>query len=385
MIAYLRPKYAAVLSLLLLILQPVIFYWRTVIGLRSHIPFDIEGYHLGQIGYDPNRRQDFLQRLEDRLSRSPGIRAASLSGLFLLTGDEWDGSTQVEGYHPTGEGAQPHFNSVGEKYFQTLGMRIVQGRAFTTRDTNGAPKVAIVNAKFAKKYFGDTPAIGKHIGLGGDPTTKLDTEIIGVVNDARYENLRKEIPEQVFISAYQGHSTDSNFYVSYDRDAASAFGTIRSVIHQMEPNVPIANLKTFDRQLEESLISERLTATLGTVFGVLATGLVLIGLYGVMSFVVTRRSREIGIRMALGALQGSVVWIVMREVLILVGGGIAIGLPTAYALARVVRGQLYGIDPGDPMSIALATLLLVAVTCFAGYIPARRAATFDPLRILRYE
>ena len=145
------------------------------------------------------------------------------------------------------------------------------------------------------------------------------------------------------------------------------------------------NLKTMDRQLSESLITERMIATLSIMFGLLATSLVLIGLYGVMSFMVTRRSREIGIRMAVGAVSGDVAWLVMKEALVLIAAGVIAGLPAAYALTRVVRAQLYGIDPGDPASIGLATLLLAAVTAMAGYLPARRAAGFDPLRVLRYE
>jgi ABC-type antimicrobial peptide transport system permease subunit len=144
-------------------------------------------------------------------------------------------------------------------------------------------------------------------------------------------------------------------------------------------------MKTLERQMEESLVTERMIATLSSIFGVLATVLAIIGLYGVMAYMVTRRSREIGIRMALGAMSGSVVWLVMREVLVLVGAGIAVGLPAAYFLTKVVQAQLYGIEPNDPVSLAVATMLLVGVALAAGYIPARRAAGFDPVRVLRYE
>jgi ABC-type antimicrobial peptide transport system permease subunit len=168
-------------------------------------------------------------------------------------------------------------------------------------------------------------------------------------------------------------------------DPQNAFRAIRSVVNEMDPTLPITNMKTMDRQLDESLVAERMIASLSSVFGTLATALVLIGLYGVMAYMVTRRSREIGVRMALGAMAGNVVWLVMREALLMIAFGIALGLPAAYALTKLVQSQLYGIDPGDPRSIVVATLLLVAVTAAAGYIPARRAAFFDPLRILRYE
>jgi ABC-type antimicrobial peptide transport system permease subunit len=174
-------------------------------------------------------------------------------------------------------------------------------------------------------------------------------------------------------------------YVHTAGDAQSAMKQMRSIVREFDPNLPVSNMRTFDRDIADSLVTERLTATLATIFGILATALVLIGLYGVMSFMVTRRSREIGIRMALGAFAGSVVWLVMREGLILIGVGLAIGLPTAFALTQVVRAQLYGVEPGDPASIGLATALLAAVTAIAAFIPARRAASFDPWRILRHE
>jgi ABC-type antimicrobial peptide transport system permease subunit len=166
---------------------------------------------------------------------------------------------------------------------------------------------------------------------------------------------------------------------------AGGFRAVRAVVNEMDPTLPITTMKTMDRQVDESLVTERMIASLSSVFGSLATALVLMGLYGAMAYMVTRRSREIGVRMALGAMAGNVVWLVMREVLVLIACGIAVGLPAAYALTKLVQAQLYGIDPGDPQSIVIATLLLVAVTAAAGYIPARRAAFFDPLRILRYE
>jgi predicted permease len=266
-----------------------------------------------------------------------------------------------------------------------MGMHILNGRAFTVRDDATTPKVAIVNAKFAHRYFGNGLVVGKHIGVGGDPDTKTDIQIVGVVNDAHYENLREEIPEQVFLCNMQGRMGGETIYVLTENDPRSAFGSIRSLVRELDANLPLTNVKTFDRQLSDSLVTERLTATLATVFGLLATTLVLIGLYGVMSYMVTRRSREIGIRMALGAITGNVIWIVMREALILITAGVVIGLPCAWALTQVVRAQLYGIEPGDPASIALATLLLAVVTTTAGFIPARRAAAFDPWRILRHE
>jgi predicted permease len=279
----------------------------------------------------------------------------------------------------------PHFNSVTAGYFDAMGMHILRGRGFTLKDDAKAPKVAVVNASFARRYFRNGDPLGRRIGLGSDPGTPTDTEIVGVVNDTRYESLRDEIPMQVFLCQKRRDAYGVTAYVPIQGDPKSAFRTVRSVVNEMDPTLPITNLKTMGLQVDESLVTERMIASLSSVFGSLATALVLIGLYGVMAYMVTRRSREIGIRMALGAMAGNVVWLVMREVLVLIACGIALGLPAAYAPTKLVQAQLYGIDPGDPRSIAAATALLAAVTAIAGYMPARRAASFDPLRILRYE
>jgi predicted permease len=317
------------------------------------------------------------------------VHSAGIAEVAILNNNEWDMWVAIEGRaFKAGEIPDPHFNFVSPGYFDTLGMRIMRGRDFRIQDNASSPKVAIVNSKFAQKYFPGGIAIGRHIGVGGDPTTKADTEIIGVVNDAHYETMREQIPEQVFLPNMQHlfqTGLSGTFYIQTDRDARSAFSEIRSAVRELDPSLPITNLKTFSRQVDDSLVTERLVAMLSTVFGVLATALVLMGLYGVMAFMVTTRSREIGIRMAVGAVGGDVIWLVMRETLLLIATGMAIGLPAAYALTRVIRAQLYGIEPGDPISMLLATFLLVIATGAAAWIPATRASRFEPLRVLRYE
>jgi predicted permease len=338
------------------------------------------------IGYDASRTAAFFQQLSESLSNQPGVRSASIADLAILRNNEWDMWVTVENYHPgPGESPDPHFNSVSPRYFDTMGMRILQGRKFTLNDNMTAPKVAIVNATLARKYFHDASPLGRHFGIGNDPGTKMDIEIVGVINDAHYENLREQIPEQVFLCDQQREFYGGTMYVQTDRDTATVFSTVRGLVRDLDPNLPITNFKTFDRQIRDSLVTERLIATLSTVFGILATALVLIGLYGIMAFSVTRRSREIGIRMAIGAIGREIVWLVMREAMLLIAVGVCIGIPAALGLARVVKAQLYGVDAADPLSIAAGALLLIAVTSAAGYIPARRAAAFEPLRILRYE
>jgi predicted permease len=320
------------------------------------------------------------------LSGLGGVQTAGLANMAVLTGNEWDNSVTVEGYQARpGEEMGPHFNAVSPGYFEAMGIHILAGRDFTVKDGFGAPLVAVVNARFAKRFFGDKVAVGRHFGRGSDPGTPTNIEIIGVVNDTRYESLRDPIPEQVFVSFAQNSNNAAWAYVRTIRDPDSAFRAVRAAIREMEPNLPLLNMKTLDTQLDESLVTERMIATLSSVFGALATLLALVGLYGVMAYMVTRRAREIGIRMALGARAASVVWLVMREVLVVVGAGVALGVPAALALSRLVESQLYGIQPNDPASIALATLLLAGVASLAGYLPARRAAASDPVRALRTE
>jgi predicted permease len=338
------------------------------------------------LGYDPTATAAVYRRLEEKLLASPGIAGLGYSAMNLLQNNEWDEWVTIEGYAAgPGEKMDPHFNSVSPGYVDAMGMHILSGRNFTLSDSRKAPRVALVNTKFAKRYFKDRSPIGKHIGEGSDPGTPADIEVVGILNDTRYESLRDEIPMQVFLCSQQGDAGGTGVYVQTRGNAKDAFGIIRSVVHEIDPTLPVTQMKTFERQVDDSLVTDRMIASLASVFGGLATALVLIGLYGVMAFMVTRRSREIGIRMALGAMSGNVIWLVMREVLILIGCGIALGLPAAWALTRLVQAQLYGIEATDPQSIAAAVVLLAAVTAAAGYIPARRATFFDPLRVLRYE
>jgi len=338
------------------------------------------------LGYDSDRTAALYQQIDQRLSAIPGVRGVGFADVAILQNNEWDQWVTIEGYAAAPrEKMDPHFNSVSPGYFDAMGIHIVQGRGFTVKDDRKSPLVAVVNASFVKRYFQGRDPVGRHIGLGSDPGTPTDTEIVGVVNDTRYESLRDEIPMQVFLCSGQRSAFGVTVYVLMKSDTKGAFRAIRGVVGEMDPTLPVTVMKTMDHQVDESLVTERMIAALSSVFGSLATALVLIGLYGVMAYLVTRRSREIGIRMALGAMGGDVVWLVMREVLVLIACGIALGLPAAYALTKLVQAQLYGIEPGDPRSIAAAVLLLAVVTSAAGYVPARRAASFDPLRILRYE
>jgi len=338
-------------------------------------------------GYTPERSRDFYRQVRDNLDALPGVESSTLAVIPVLADNEWDNSMTVEGFqHKPSEMPDPHMQFVSPDYFKTMNVPILVGRDFRVTDGLTAPKVCIVNERFARKYFKDGLALGKHLGMGGDPGTKLDIEIVGVVKDTKYENMRAEVPLEVYEPYQQMNFVLGMYvYVRTARQPEQAFASIRRVVNALDPNLPVFQMKTIETQMEESLITERLVATLSTGFGILATALAAIGLYGVMAFLVAQRTREIGVRMALGAATGDVIWLVMKDVVVLAGIGIAIGLSASWALTRMVKSQLYGIQPNDLISIIAATVGIAAVALLSGYIPARRATRIDPMRALRWE
>jgi predicted permease len=282
--------------------------------------------------------------------------------MAVLTTTGFYRAITVEGYRAVrGEVMKPHFDVVSPGYFETMGMRVLVGRNFTVNDDSAAPPVVVVNASFVSKYFGNRLAVGRHIGMGTDLRTATDIEIVGVVNDSRYESLRSEVVPEAYLCTLQQQRNGSFVYVRTEGNPDGALRAIRTAIQDLGPGLPIFNLKTLNRQVDESLVTERMIATLSTVFAILATVLAIVGLYGVTAYTVARRSREIGIRMALGAQSGDVVGLVMHEVLVLVLAGVIVGLPCAAALSRIARTQLYGVSPNDFLSMALPALLLAAV------------------------
>jgi predicted permease len=335
-------------------------------------------------GYSEERVVQFNQELLENVRNTPGVKAAGYASVSLLAGDEWDSTVSVEGYRAKdGEDMQAFMNSLSPGYFEAMGIPLLAGRDFDRRDLIPQSKVCIVNEKFARHYFGDRSPIGRRIGRGGGPNTKLDIEIVGMVADSLYEGPKEGVRRQVFVPNWGNHSV--GFYVRTAGAPASAFQAMRTQVKKLDAAMPVFDMKTLQARLDQTLLTERLIAMLSSGFGALATLLASIGLYGVMAFVVARRTKEIGVRMALGAQPGNVLWLVMREVLLLFGIGLAIGLPAAIALGRYIAAQLFGVETRDPMVAGIAILLLAVVAAVAGLIPAQRASRIDPLLALRYE
>ncbi len=349
-------------------------------------------------GYSVERMKVFYPQLSAALASIPGVQAVGLASNRILEDDEWDSSMTVEGYNPDkpGDRPEPYMNQVGPGYFATLGVPILEGRDFTPNDNREVkhspdvfgwvPTAIMVNETFVKKYCAGRNPIGLHAGFGSDPGTPIDMEIIGVVKDIKYTNLRDEIPPQAYVpylgSRYIGGMV---IYVRTVADPNILMSAIRSKVRDMDSNLPIYAMRTTEVQINNSLATERMIASLSAVFGFLATLLAVIGLYGVMAYTVAQRTREVGIRMALGAAQGSVIWMIMREVLILVALGVAAGVPASLALTKLVQSQLFGLTPHDPATLGIATIALASIACAAGYIPAWRASRLDPMKALRYE
>ncbi len=336
-------------------------------------------------GYKPAQSRALIDRAEQQLSAIPGVRGVATSLVPLLDGSNWVSTVKVEGFSRDANADRfSMYNVVGAGFFSKMGIPLISGREFTERDTMAGPKVAVVNEQFARHFFGDQNPIGRKFAIG--PKDALDTEIIGVVKDMHYADVKEKRPRLFFTPWAQSEGIGSiSFYVWSELPAGRVASEIRRVMNGLDPDLPLQDLRTMEEQVRRNIRSDHLILQLSATFAIVATLLAMIGLYGVMAYNVTRRTREIGIRIALGAEPESIRRMVLSELLVILGVGMAAGIPAAIALARFTESQLFGVKSFDAAVIAGAAVALTIASLLAGAIPARRATRVDPVVALRYE
>ncbi len=320
--------------------------------------------------------------IEERVSALPGVKAASYSA-FTFSEGTWNSHIFVQGYD-NGRRDDVMHNIVGNGYFSTMGIPLIAGRAFGPQDTATSQHVAIVSERMARLLFPEGKVIGQHYSPE-DQAHAGDIEVIGVVKDVKVHQVTEDPRMVDYFPMAQSPGYKGDFEVRYAGDASAMAAAVERTIHSVDHNVPVVKVMTLDERIAGTMQSERLVAQLCTFFGVVSVFLSSIGIYGLMSYLVSRRTNEIGIRMALGADPVRVRWMVLKEMLRLLLAGVAIGIPVTLVGERLVHALLFGLGSLDWVSLAGATALLLAVTLLAGYLPARRASRVNPVVALRYE
>jgi predicted permease len=338
-------------------------------------------------GYTKERSRALFERIENELATVPGVSSATASLVPLISGNSWGNDVRVQGFESGPDiDSNSRMNEVGPGYFRTLGIPLIAGRAFTPADAAGAPKVAIVNEAFARKFKLGRDAVGKRMKASGSPGTELDMEIVGLAQDAKYNNVKLEAPPVYMIPFRQGNDYGfMNFYARTTLDEQQLLATIPAVIRRLDPNLPVFDIKTMNVQVRENMFMDRLISVLSAAFAMLATLLAAVGLYGVLAYTVAQRTKEFGLRMALGADSARVRGLVLGQVgrMTLVGG--IVGLAVAFAIGKFASSLLFGLEGHDPAVLTVSAVMLTLVALGAGFIPAHRASRLDPMRALRYE
>jgi predicted permease len=369
-------------------------FLRTLHNLRSvDVGFNPHNLVLFRVNpqlnrYDETRTFTLYGELVDRIGAVPGVRAVAMSQPALLSGSVSGTNIFVRGRvyppgRPQGDTVSINRLVVSPNFFEVMDIPIVIGRSLTDRDSQTAPKVAVINQAAARKYFPNENPVGQH--FGASPETSNELEIVGVLHDAKYDSVRDAAPPTMYVPLLQYPRGFGVFEVRTAGPTATVVSGIREAIRQVDATLPLMDVSTQIEQIEKRLAQERAFAQAYTLFGVLALVLASVGLFGLMSYTVSRRTNEIGIRMALGAQREDVLRLVMHESMILVGIGVAAGLAIAIGASQFVTTLLFGLAPTDPRTMFAAVAIMVLVSGIAGYLPARRASNVDPMVALRYE
>jgi len=375
-----------------LLIAAALFLKSLVNVSRVDLGFEVDHFATFSIvptraGYDTTRAKLLYERVEEELAAIPGVTGVTSALVPLVSGNNWGNDVLVQGY-PRGPDvdANSRFNEVGAGYFNIMGVRLLAGREFTTADQQGSHRVAIVNQAFADKFGLGNDAVGKYMTSRRNDSDSLDTEIVGLIPNVAYSDVKDPVPPVFYFPWRQDGSVyGMYFYVRSTLPPEEMLGSLRNTMKQIDPNLPVEDLKTLPQQVKENVFLDRLISILAATFAVLATMLAAVGLYGVLAYSVAQRTREIGVRMALGAEAGQVSALVLRQVGIMLAIGGVLGIAAAVGLGRAARSLLYGLEGHDPMAFAAAVVLLAVVAFGAGFLPARRAAQVDPMHALRYD
>jgi predicted permease len=383
-----RGLIVAQIALSLVLLVGAGLFLRTLRNLHSiDLGFERENVLLVELdpshsGYTPERMRGLFMGVLERLQAIPGVRSASLSWNPPIAGGGSSRTVSVEGRAPGPEADREiYLNWIAPRYFETLGVPLIAGRDFGPRDTQGAPRVVILNQTMAHHFFGDANPIGQRIRVEDNDIR----EIVGVVGDSHYLEIREKIAPTLYLNTFQEQRPGSELAIRTSGDPIAVIPAVRREIEKQAAGVAIGSIRTLAGQVDAWLLQERLVALLSSCFGGLALFIAAVGLYGVLSYSVARRTHEIGIRMALGAQRFDVMAMILKGILRLVCLGLAVGIPLSLILGRFVADLLYGITPADPLTIAAGALFLTMVALLAGYLPARRASQVDPMEALRQE
>ena len=334
---------------------------------------------------EASQQAAFHRQVLERVAALPGVKAVGSAEPLPFSGNGWQTSLKFPDRPPAppGERLTSHTRVVTPDYFRAIGIPVLRGRVINDRDDENAPKAMVINETFANKYFPGEDPLGKRV----TPTVApgFDAQVVGVVGDVKHRRLNEESAPEFYVSYLQAPQPFISLVVRAEGDPAALAGALRNTVLQVDPNQPLYSVKTMDELLSDSVARSRFQMLLLTIFASVALALAGVGLFGVMSYTVTQRTHEIGIRMALGARAGDILRMVVRQGMVLVGMGVALGLAGAFALTRFISTLLYGVSASDPLTFAGVSALLAAVALLACLVPARRATKVDPMVALRYE